>query len=220
MEIDNYIPLSYISQISYCLRRAVLIMNEQQWNESVDTVKGRIEHQNVHLSGVENRGCFHLITDLTVYSDELELIGNCDAVEFSESNEGFITPFFKNEKVKIYPIEYKHGKIRDEEEYKMQLCAQAMCIEQMYECEIKEGAVFYINSHRRAEVKFDEQLRSKVKNAAKELKKIKMMSDRPTAVFSKKCVKCSFKDICMPEIKSSSSIYMKSVINSFKETYK
>lgn len=216
MENDMYIPLSLISQLGYCKRRAALIINECQWNDSADTVKGRIEHQNVHTPKSESRQQIRKLTELYVYSKKLGIHGYCDCVEVIEDENGSVIPGLHNKKVTIYPIEYKHGKLRNEEGYNMQLCAQAICMEEMFDCNIKEGAIFYINSHRRDTIQLDDALRNKVFAAVDELKLITETGKVPAPIKSKKCIKCSLKDICMPETESSSEIYMKSILKTFK----
>ena len=166
MDQDNYIPLSYISQYGYCKRRAGLLLLEQQWKDSTDTVKGSAEHKNVHDIGASSRNGIHVLTDMQVYSNRLDLFGRCDAVEAVESDQGCILPVFNSIRCLLYPIEYKHGKLRTEPEYELQLCAQAMCLEEMFDCRIDSGAVFFINSHRRKEVIFDAAMRSNVRQTA------------------------------------------------------
>lgn len=89
---------------------------------------------------------------------------------------------------------YKHGIVRDEEEYKIQLCAQAMCLEEMFDTEIPEGALFFISSHRRLEIVLDESLRQQTRELANELHEIRTKLFVPDAVYSAKCRKCSLKD--------------------------
>lgn len=219
MENDNFIPLSYISQIGYCQRRAALLMNEQQWLESTDTAKGRNEHKIVHNGKIENRKILHTVTDLAVCSDKLGLFGFCDLIEFVEDDNGTTFPFTKNKIAIIYPIEYKHGKLRNEEEYELQLCAQAMCIEEMYNCTIKEGAVFYITSHRRKNVILTNDLREKVIKFSNELHDLRNNPVMPIAKKSAKCLKCSMKDICIPDLPRNNSNYIKNIIKFLEEDH-
>ena len=210
MEDDKYIPLSYISQYNYCKRRVGLLMLEQQWNDSTDTVKGSSEHKKVHTADIEFRDGKFILTELQVHSKQLELIGQCDAIEAIPRNDGVKLPFI-DEKCRLFPIEYKHGKLRSEEEYELQLCAQAMCLEEMYSAEIKKGAIFYISSHRRKEVTFTPDMRKSVNDTAHALAEMLIKKKVPIAESSAKCSRCSLKEICMPDVQSSVNAYMKSI---------
>ena len=96
MEDDNYIPLSYISQYNYCRRRAGLLMLEQQWSDSADTVKGSLEHKNVHTASITSRNSMITITDMSVVSRKMHLMGKCDAVEALLSENGTAFPHWQN----------------------------------------------------------------------------------------------------------------------------
>ena len=211
MEDDRYIPLSYISQFNYCKRRVGLLMLEQQWNDSTDTVKGTAEHKNVHTVGTEFRDGKYILTEHEVFSKQLGLIGKCDAIEAVPDSNGTCLSLFGDKRYSLYPIEYKHGKLRTEEEYELQLCAQAMCLEEMYSSKIASGAVFYISSHRRKEVAFTEKMRQGVIETALSLTQMLDNKQIPQAESSPRCSRCSLKDICMPDISSSISDYMKNI---------
>lgn len=211
MEEDSYIPLSYISQYNYCRRRAGLLMLEQQWNDSSDTVKGSLEHKNVHTASITSRNSIITITDMSVVSRKMNLMGKCDAVEAVLSENGTAFPWIGRDKYELYPIEYKHGSIRMEPEYEYQLCAQAMCMEEMFGCSIASGAIFFISSHRNQEVHFTKEHREAVVKTAAELSQMLENKIIPKAEYSPKCMKCSLKDICMPKISNSVLDYLKFV---------
>lgn len=210
MEDDCFIPLSYISQYNYCKRRAGLLMLEQQWNDSSDTVKGTIEHKNVHTDSISARNNVITVSNMGVISHKMNLMGNCDAVEVYASENGTALPWLGDGKYELYPIEYKHGSLRTEPEYEYQLCAQAMCMEEMFGCHIDLGAIFFISSHRKQEVKFTRAHRETVENTAVKLSEMLENKIIPLAEFSSKCLKCSLKDICMPKVSRSVSDYLKS----------
>ena len=216
MDEEDYLSLSWLSQADYCLRRAALLINERVWAESAATAKGRAEHEKVHTQRTERRGDHLKLYEYTVYSDSLKLIGKCDCIEADRCKEGC---FIKGVDfpVKLYPIEYKHGKVRDEEEYNIQLCAQAICLEEMYNTYIEKGAIFYITSHRRYEVIFTQELRQKVIDTAKMLYTICKELSVPVAEYEKKCVKCSLKEYCMPKVKRSAKQYCRSIYSEAKE---
>lgn len=211
------IPLSYISQYGYCKRRVGLLMLEQQWSESVDTVKGSAEHQIVHAAGAAVRNGVHILTDMQVFSRKMNLLGKCDAVEATESEQGICLPFLGERRYHLYPIEYKHGKLREETEYELQLCGQAMCLEEMYGCQIDTGAVFYISSHRRKEIRFTDELRQQVVQIADALADMLSNHTVTKAVPSSKCSRCSLKDICLPDVKDSVADYMDLIQKDFRE---
>lgn len=210
MDDPEYLALSLLSQAEYCLRRAGLILNERQWAESRDTAKGRAEHERVHTERAEKRGGHVKLYEFTVYSDEMRLLGKCDCIEAEKDPDGCVIPAV-DFPVKLYPVEYKHGTVRDEEEYELQLCAQAMCLEEMFHTHIPEGALFYISSHRRLPVQLDETLRAKVRALAAELQKMRAALTVPAAVYSAKCRSCSLSELCMPKVKSSAESYCRAL---------
>lgn len=205
MESDELIPLSYISQYSYCPRRAGLLLLEQQWADSADTVKGSAEHRNVHDLDTKKHSDKTELTEIYVSSFMMGIAGKCDMVEAYPDSGGTVFPFLDENKYRLYPIEYKHGKLRNEEEYTHQLCAQAMCLEEMYGCKIESGAIFYISSHRKTEVLFTQVLRDKVTEICGELRKMLGCGRVPKPVLTPKCRKCSLAEVCAPEI--SGSVY-------------
>lgn len=200
------IPLSRLSHAGYCLRRAALLTNEQLWNENADTAKGRIEHSRVHDQRTEKRGDVLYLYEYEVFSDRLGIGGKCDCIEAVRSEDGCMIPA-ADFPVKLYPVEHKHGKLRDEEEYEIQLCAQAMCLEDMYHTEIREGAIFYTSSHRRQTVCFTAELRDKVYDIIRSLDDIRKNFKIPKAQYSAKCKRCSLHDLCMPNAGKSAKEY-------------
>ena len=153
---EDYLLLSQLTHAGYCLRRAALVMNEQLWNESVDTVKGRQEHMKVHDRRIERRGNEIKLYEYEVISHDLMIRGKCDCIEAVRDDCGCRVPF-SNFPVLLKPVEFKHGRVREEEEYDMQLCAQAMCLEEMYKTNIEDGDIFYVSSHKRHTVLFTEE---------------------------------------------------------------
>lgn len=208
MESDNYIPLSYISQYSYCPRRAGLLLLEQQWEDSTDTVKGSAEHKNVHNQDTRYHSGKIEITEIYVSSSHMGVAGKCDMVEAYTDNNGTFFPFLNEIRYKLYPIEYKHGKLRNEEEYIYQLCAQAMCLEEIYNCKINSGAIFYISSHRKTEILFTSMLREKVKTVCNELHQMLTSEKIPCHELTPKCQRCSLINVCGPEINYSVNQYI------------
>ena len=207
MDDQEYLPLSWLSQRWYCPRRAALLLNERLWVENADTAKGRAEHERVHTERVEKRGDTVKLYEYTVYSDRLSLIGKCDCIEAVRSEKGCLIPA-ATFPVELYPIEYKHGIVREEEEYKIQLCAQAICLEEMFGTSIAEGALYFISSHKRMPVVLDAELRNQTEALAETLHCIRSTLSVPTAEYSAKCRRCSLAEVCMPKVKSSASTYL------------
>ena len=216
--VDDWEPilLSQLSHARYCLRRAALLINEQLWQENADTAKGRLEHQRVHTMRVERRGTETKLYEYPVFSQSLGLSGRCDCVEAVQDENGCILPTV-DYPVRLYPVEFKHGKVREEEEYEIQLCAQAMCLEEMYQTEISEGAIFYISSHRRVPIPLTAALRDEVRKTIASIDRIRKEFIIPPAEYGSKCVRCSMRDLCMPQLQVSADSYCKRLAREAKE---
>ena len=210
------IPISRLSHAGYCLRRAALLTNEQLWVENADTARGRAEHERVHTDRVERRGDEIKLFEHEVFSRSLGLYGRCDCIEATADAVGCRIPA-ADFPVRLYPIEYKHGKVRSEEEYELQLCAQAMCLEEMYVTSIPKGAVFYITSHRRYEVELTQKLRDKVRELIGQLNTIRTDLSVPSAGYGPKCKACSMKELCMPSASRLADKYCEDLRTEAKE---
>lgn len=206
MDEQEYLPLSWLSQAEFCLRRAALLLNERVWEENADTAKGRIEHQKVHTQRVEHRRDRLNLYEYTVFSDSMGLVGKCDCIEAVRTENGCIIPAAQFP-VSLYPVEYKHGSVREEPSYLVQLCAQAMCLEEMFHTTVSKGALFFITAHRRLEVALTEELRSDVQRIAQALRSIRDTFTIPAADYGPKCKRCSMKEYCMPKLKTSAQKY-------------
>ncbi|MCD7917001.1 MAG: CRISPR-associated protein Cas4 [Clostridiales bacterium] len=155
------VPLSWLAQYGYCPRRCGLLALDQAWVENAETASGRTQHQRVHTARVERKGDDLFLYELPVYSRTLGVSGKCDCVEAHAAPDGVLLPYGEGI-FQLYPVEYKHGVVRKgEEEYHLQLCAQALCLEEQFGCVIPAGSIFYINSHRRDEVALTDALRQK-----------------------------------------------------------
>lgn len=216
MKNEDRLPLSYVGQYLYCPRRAALLMNQQIWCENEYTAEGRIEHQRVHTGRVERRGDFLKLYECSVWSDTLLLSGKCDCIEAHRAKEGAYLPE-EDGLYALYPIEYKHGRVRQEPEYELQLCAQAICLEEMYHILIPEGALFYIDAHQRIPVKFTQELRERVIQTAGLLWECFRSQELLPAKESSKCRKCSLKEECMPSLKRSADEYCRKLLSELQE---
>lgn len=216
MDEEEYLPLSWLSQANYCLRRAALLLNERLWMENADTAKGRDEHRRAHERRIERRGDQLKLFEYDVYSEQLRIWGKCDCVEAQRCEPGCRIPA-ADFPVCLYPVEYKHGSVREEPEYNIQLCAQAMCLEEMYHTHIPSGAIFFITAHRRLEAAFTSELRAKTKTAANALWEIRRTLKVPAAEYGRKCQRCSLKDLCMPKTASSAKAYCQTLAREAQE---
>lgn len=216
MDDREYLPLSWLSQARYCLRRAALLLNERVWLENAETAKGRAEHERVHSQRIERRGKQIKLYEYEICSERMGLTGKCDCIEANYDPKGCKIPA-ADFPVSLYPIEYKHGSIRDEPEYKVQLCAEAMALEEMHGAIIPEAALFFISSHRRETVILDEDLRKETERIARELHDLRAQLYVPPAEYTRKCVKCSLNEYCMPKVKNSAKKYCERLVSEAEE---
>lgn len=179
---------------------------EQLWAESAETASGRAEHIRVHTARQERRGDKLFLYETGVFSHSLGVSGKCDCVEAWSDPEGVRIPYGEGT-YQLYPIEYKHGVVREEEEYQLQLCAQAMCLEEQFTCTILEGAIFYIDAHRRFPVSLSPELREKAIETAQKIQEMLASQCLPPAKYSAKCKKCSMVELCQPKLKKSAAAY-------------
>lgn len=198
MKEDNYLMISGIQHFSFCRRQWALIHIEQQWADNLYTVEGELMHERVHDGLLhEKRKGLICSGNMPVVSDRMQVRGNCDLVEFHQSGQGVWLHQYQDN-FEIYPVEYKHGSPKENEADILQLTAQAMCLEEMFDCSIEEGALFYGNIRRRQTVNFTDELRKKTEEAFREMHQYFKDGYTPKVKWSKSCNACSLKDICMP----------------------
>jgi len=189
MNNTDYLMLSGIQHFIFCKRQCGLIHLEQIWNENNLTLQGEALHERVDKPESENRPNIKIERSLSIKSEQLRLIGRADVVEFHKQDDKWI-PF---------PVEYKRGKPKQGLEDKIQLCAQAICLEESLNCNIQKGALFYGQEKRRLEVSFDVNLREATIEAAKGFHKMMESNMLPVPEYGAKCKNCSLLEICMPE---------------------
>jgi CRISPR-associated exonuclease Cas4 len=196
---DDLIPISALQHLVFCPRQCALIHIEQLWTENLFTAEGRGLHEKVHSENTESRPGVQIVRGLRVRSLELGLVGQVDVVEFQQAETGIKLP---NEKGfwQPLPVEYKRGRSKIDDCDRVQLCAQAMCLEEMLGNGIEYGAIFYGRPRRRERVKFIPSLRQKTESLAKELHDLYAARITPKAKFEKKCKSCSLFESCMPSI--------------------
>lgn len=203
---EDYLMLSGIQHFSICQRQWALIHIEQQWFENEHTVKGELFHKKAHDSFLhEKRKDVIVSRGLPVFSRILGISGNCDIVEFHKSEEG-VKLFGHRGLFLVYPIEYKKGKPKESEADVLQLAAQIICLEEMFSCQIKEGALYYGETHRREQIIIDGTLKDKTRKCFEEMHRLYDRNYTPRVKWSKACNGCSLKDICLPKLGKSQSV--------------
>lgn len=203
---EDFLQISGLQHFQFCRRQWALIHLEQQWTENLHTVEGELFHQRAHdASQRERRGELLITRDMRVFSATLGVSGSCDVVEFSRSDTGISLSGLQG-KYQPYPIEYKRGSPRTDNANHLQLCAQAMCLEEMLCCEIPEGALYYGEIRRREKVIFTEDLRQEVKSALEEMRQLYQRGYTPKVRPSKSCNVCSLKDLCLPKLMKKKSV--------------
>ncbi|MBQ8621077.1 MAG: CRISPR-associated protein Cas4 [Oscillospiraceae bacterium] len=203
---EEYLQLSGLQHFSFCRRQWALIHIEQQWAENLRTADGRILHEKAHDASLrERRGDLLITRDMSVHSPTLGISGSCDVVEFHHGDSGIPLP----EQTGLwqpYPVEYKRGEPKSSDADRLQLCAQAMCLEEMLCCDIPEGALFYGEIRRREKVAFSEELRDQVRTLLTEMHELYRRSRTPQVKTTKGCSACSLRDLCLPKLTKKRSV--------------
>lgn len=188
------VPISALQHYLYCDRQCALIHVERIWQESRHTAEGRVLHQRADQYGHEQRRGVHTAMALPLAHESLGLIGYADIVEFDK----------RSDIVVVRPIEYKRGRPKAHRADDVQLCAQALCLEDMLGVNIDEGALFYGQTKRRQMVAFDAQLRTLTRETAWATRRLLADGQTPPAVYeSKKCDRCSLYGQCQPQALST-----------------
>ncbi|BCX18185.1 MAG: CRISPR-associated protein Cas4 [Geminicoccaceae bacterium] len=191
-EGDDFVPLSALAHWVVCPRQCCLIHLEQLWAENLATAEGRLLHERVHELAAERRRGVRVVTGLPVVSYELGVRGIADLVEVHEEDGG----------VRRYvPVEYKRGGRKPWDAHEVQLCAQAMALEEMTGTEVPLGAVFDGKSRRRIAVRIDAPLRARTRTVAAEVRAALRESRMPLPVYDRRrCDGCSLIDLCKPKV--------------------
>ncbi|WDM02957.1 CRISPR-associated protein Cas4 [Alicyclobacillus cycloheptanicus] len=184
-DASETVPLSALQHYSYCPRQCALIHVEQVFDENEFTLKGRWAHTRVDEEHVRSEAGHQIVTALPVWSDRHGLSGKCDVVELRDG-----TP---------HPVEFKHGERKAHRWDEVQLCGQAICLEEMFHVMVPEGAIYHISSRRRRTVVFTSELRAETLRIAAEVRVMIAKSAVPPAVNDARCNGCSLRRACMPE---------------------
>jgi len=180
------VPISALEHYSYCPRQAALIHIEAVWDENIYTLRGRFVHEQADEPGEEHREGVRVERSLPLWSRRYGLVGRADIVEFHGP-----TP---------YPVDYKHGPRRTHEHDDLQLCAQAVCLEEMTGLPVPRGAIFHASSKRRREVEFNSSLRLRLAHAVADLRRLLQHTALPPPLNDVRCRNCSLISSCLPGV--------------------
>lgn len=180
------VPISALEHFSYCPRQCALIHVEQVFDDNVFTVRGILDHERVHEQAHETRPGLRREFGLPLWSDRIGLIGRADVVEFREGA--------------VYPVEHKSGRKRRWHHEAIQLCAQAICLEEILDMDVYLGAVYYRSSHERREIEFTTALRAEVEQITRRVRELLQASWMPAPTNDTRCPQCSLWNRCLPGI--------------------
>ncbi|MBF0554347.1 MAG: CRISPR-associated protein Cas4 [Nitrospirae bacterium] len=193
---DDLLPLSALQHLLFCERQCALIHIEQVWDENLFTAEGRILHEQVDSGKSESRRDIKISTGVALRSLVLGLSGKADVVEFHKIRSDSAMKSFQWQP---FPVEYKRGSPKKGNYDVVQLCAQAMCLEDMLGVRIEYGAMFYGKTRRRQNILFDTALRQLTEQTALRLHELIDSGATPLPQFGPKCKNCSLIEICMPQ---------------------
>ncbi len=183
---SDFIPISALTHYVYCPRRCALVHLEQQWTENRYTAEGQVLHERVDSNKSDTSGSVRIVRTLPLCSHRLGLSGQADVVEFHQGGT-------------VFPVEYKHGKPKINRCDEVQLCAQALCLEEMLDIYIDDGALFYGKRRRRTIIAFDAVLRELTEQVVDQVHQMWAGGVTPPADYDLKCDHCSLLNICLPK---------------------
>ncbi|MDF0551506.1 CRISPR-associated protein Cas4 [Kamptonema sp. UHCC 0994] len=184
-EID-YVSIAALNQYSYCPHRCWRMFCAGEFSDNQYTIEGTSLHERVHTLGEVNRDETWQVRAIWLKSEKYQLIGKSDLIESAEG--------------KLYPVEYKRGKKGEWDNDELQVCAQALCLEEMTGQTITQGYVYYAQSHQRQLVEISAQLRQSAIATIETLQILLQTGKMPPAIYSKKCQGCSLKEQCLPQV--------------------
>lgn len=197
---EDLLPISGLQHLAYCPRQFALIHIEQVWAENLFTAEGQLLHRRTDRNEHESRGGIHIARALRLRSLGLGLSGIADVVEFyrADEREGIELPG-KPGRWQPFPVEYKRGRPKKGDMDQVQLCAQAICLEEMLGTRIPNGALFYGKTRRRKAVTFDEALRTRTAELTERMHAIRQFGQTPPAEEGPMCEQCSLRSLCLPQ---------------------
>lgn len=215
---ESFLRLSGLQHFKFCRRQWALIHIENQWAENYRTTDGAILHERAHDKDLtECRGDLLITRDMRIFSQSLGVSGACDVVEFHSGSTG-IPLDGRCGLWQPYPVEYKRGRPKQDTADALQLCGQAMCLEEMLCCEIPAGYLYYGETRHRLRVELTEELRQTVKSAAAEMHALYARRHTPKGKRTKACNACSIKDLCLPVIcgKKTATGYLQDMLGTME----
>lgn len=203
---ESFLQLSGLQHFKFCRRQWALIHVENQWAENYRTTDGAILHERAHNNELSESRVDLLITrDMRIFSPTLGVSGACDVLEFHRCGTGI--PLRDRQGLwQPYPVEYKRGKPKQDTADELQLCAQAMCLEEMLCCGIPAGALYYGEIRRRTEIMFSPELRQEVRTLLAQMHELYEKGRTPKVRPSKSCNACSLKELCLPKLLRERSV--------------
>jgi CRISPR-associated exonuclease Cas4 len=208
MDVDDYLQLSGIQHFSFCRRQWALIHIEEAWSENLRTVEGQIMHERAHNPFfTEKRGSTIISREMPVFSNTLCVSGQCDVVEFHADKNG-VTLHGRDGLWLPCLVEYKRGSPKVSDADRLQLCAQAICLEEMLLCpRIKTAYLYYGETRRREIVELTPELRETVRSMFTEMHTYFAQHYTPRVKATKACGVCSLKDICLPRMPQKNVVH-------------
>jgi CRISPR-associated exonuclease Cas4 len=189
---EDLVMISSLQHLLFCERQFALIHIEQLWEENRFTAEGRVLHERVDTEGHESRRLFRQEFGMAVRSLQRGLIGKCDLVELRLSPGGSVA--------EAVPVEFKRGADKESDVDRVQLCAQALCLEEMLGVAVPKGQFYYLADHRRTAVEFGGQLRAKTAATISRVRELLTAGVTPSAIYERrKCDRCSLVELCMPK---------------------
>ena len=207
-DLDDCLPLSGLQHLAFCPRQWALIHLEQAWTENRLTAEGRLLHERADLPGQVRRHGLRTVRGLTLLNRRLRLTGRADVVEF---------------RPEPYPVEYKRGKRKPTDCDLVQLCAQALCLEEMLSVDVARGAIFYGEPRRRIEVDFSRELRARTEDLVATMHRLYVAHETPPALPGKHCRNCSLVNRCLPDATAAFHVadgWQAQQLHSLKATYR
>lgn len=203
---EDFLQLSGLQHFKFCRRQWALIHLENQWVENGRTMDGQLLHKRAHDGSLrEKRGDLLITRDMRVFSAKLGCSGACDVVEFRRSESG-IALHGQEGLYQPFPVEYKRGKKRGDTANALQLCGQAMCLEEMLCCDIPQGALYHGGTKRREVVDLTPALRQEVRECLEEMHQLASRGYTPKVKPTKSCNACSLKEICLPKLSKTPTV--------------
>lgn len=215
MDDEEYLTISGLQHLLFCPRQFALIYIEREWVENVLTARGRIEHERVDMGYKECRKGRKQISGLLIRSEQLRLQGKLDVLELdlvdASAPDNLQQLGLKGE-WRVYPVEFKHGEPKVNDCDRVQLCAQALCLEEMFTITIECAYLFYQRVKRREEVRLDPVLRAETIHAAETQRVLFKTGKTPPPVYSAKCRSCSMIDVCLPKKLSATTNHYRQIL--------